>query len=285
MAHGLTGIDHAVLAAADLEAARASYSRLGFTLSPRGRHVGWATGNYCIMFPGNYLELLGIAEPGGFSAGLEEAIASRGEGVHKIVPGTKDAAASRASLAAAGLKPGEPQSLKRALELPEGNVMPAFTLVHLPPEATPETSMFLCQHLTPALLRKPEWLLHPNGALQLSGFVVACADPPALEQSYERLFGAGNAVRTDRLLTVRCGEEYVLFATPDDITSLFPDLDHDPARALPYVAGMRFRVHNTEAPRAYFKARGIAHERSLDGRVFISQEDAHGCFLEFAAQN
>src|SRR3546814_2200292 len=74
MAHHIVGLDHTVLAASDLEAARETYRRLGFTLTPRGRHIGWATGNYCIMFPRNYLELLGIAEPGGFTAGLEETL-------------------------------------------------------------------------------------------------------------------------------------------------------------------------------------------------------------------
>src|SRR3546814_15132835 len=88
MAHHLTGLDHTLLAVIDLEAARETWRRLGFTLTPRGRHVGWATGNYCIMFPQNYVELLGIAEPGGFTAGLEEMLAARGEGVPKVASGS-----------------------------------------------------------------------------------------------------------------------------------------------------------------------------------------------------
>ncbi|WP_298727096.1 VOC family protein [uncultured Ferrovibrio sp.] len=283
MAHHIIGLDHTVLAASDLEAARETYRKLGFTLTPRGRHIGWATGNYCIMFPRNYLELLGIAEPGGFTAGLEEAIKDRGEGVHKLVLGTDDAEAARKSLAGDQLSPSEVQSLKRALELPEGTVMPAFSLVHLPPETTPQTSMFLCQHLTPELLRRPEWLVHPNGAEHLAGVVVVTDDPPALELTYERLLGAGSAVRTDRMIAARIGGETILFVTPDDLATLFPDLDHAP-RPTPYVAGMRFRVHNPEAAAAYFKAAGVTHERSLDGTVLVPAEAAHGCFLEFSAR-
>lgn len=283
MAHHLTGLDHTLLATADLEAARETYRRLGFTLTPRGRHVGWATGNYCIMFPQNYVELLGIAEPGGFTAGLEEMLAARGEGVHKVVLGTADAAKARASLAAAGFAPSEPQSLSRALELPEGTVMPAFTLVHLPPEATPQLSMFVCQHLTPQLVRRPDWLLHPNGAERLAGVVVVVDDPVALEQPYERLLGAGNAIRTDRMLTVRAGDETILFVTPDDLDTLFPDLDHA-AKPTPYVAGMRFRVHNPAAAAAFFAASGADHVRSLDGTVLVPAGAAHGCFLEFSSR-
>ncbi|HEX6958250.1 MAG TPA: VOC family protein [Ferrovibrio sp.] len=283
MAHHITGLDHAVLAAADLEAARATYRKLGFTLTPRGRHIGWATGNYCIMFGGNYLELLGIAEPGGFTAGLEETVQRRGEGVHKLVLGIDDAAAARASLVAEGIAASEVQDLKRALELPEGTVMPAFSLVHLPAEATPQTSMFLCQHLTPGLLRRPEWLIHPNGAENLAGVVVVAEDPPSLEMPYERLLGAGSAVRTDRMIAARTGAETILFVTEDDLATLFPDLDHPP-RSTPYIAGLRFGVHNPDAAAAYFEAVGVEHARSLDGTVLVPASAAHGCFLEFSAR-
>lgn len=284
MAHHIVGLDHTVLAASDLEAARETYRRLGFTLTPRGRHIGWATGNYCIMFPRNYLELLGIAEPGGFTAGLEEVLKQKGEGVHKLVFGVDDAAKARASLAEAGLNPSAPQSLKRELELPEGTVLPAFSLVHLPPEATPQTSMFLCQHLTPELLRRSEWLVHPNGSDHISAVVVVVDDPAALELAYERLFGPGSTVRTDRMVAVRTGAEVILFVTPDDLSTLFPDLDFR-SRPTPYVAGMRFHVHNPDAAATYFKAAGIAHERSLDGTVLVPAEAAHGCFLEFSSRS
>ena len=50
-------IDHAVIALRDLDAAAASFSRLGFTLTPRGVHsIG--SQNHCIMFGSTYIELL-----------------------------------------------------------------------------------------------------------------------------------------------------------------------------------------------------------------------------------
>lgn len=283
MAHRITGLDHTVLAVSDLEAARTNWQKLGFFVTPRGRHIGWATGNYCVMFPDNYHELLGIAVPGGYTAGMEEALAAKGEGVHKVALGIDDSAAAVAELTASGFKPSAPQDLKRELELPEGTVLPAFSLVHLPPEATPDLSLFLCQHLTPQMLRKPDWLVHPNGAERISGVIVVSENPPALEMPYETLVGAGSAVRTDRMVAVRAGRETILFVTPDDLDTLFPDLEHKP-RPAPYVAGMRFRVHNTEAAAAYFKAAGVAHERSLDGTVLVPAAAANGCFLEFSSR-
>src|SRR5487761_999282 len=56
---GIVGIDHVIVAVRKLEDAGAAWRRLGFTLSPRGRHIGQGTGNYCVMFPADYIELLG----------------------------------------------------------------------------------------------------------------------------------------------------------------------------------------------------------------------------------
>ena len=50
MDSGLAGIDHVVIAVRDLDRARIGWTRLGFTLTPRGRHLGQGTANYCIMF-------------------------------------------------------------------------------------------------------------------------------------------------------------------------------------------------------------------------------------------
>src|SRR5204862_104804 len=51
------GIDHAVLAVRDLDAAAANFRELGFTLTPRGHHsIG--SQNHCIMLGSTYIELL-----------------------------------------------------------------------------------------------------------------------------------------------------------------------------------------------------------------------------------
>src|SRR5437016_760136 len=132
MAHGITGIDHALIGVRDLEDARMAYTRLGFALSPRGRHLGWGTANYCVMFPDDYLELIGIVDPSEFSNNLDRFLAER-EGAMGLAYATKEADATASSLSAAGLNPSEPRDLARQLELPEGTVLPRFKLVFLPP--------------------------------------------------------------------------------------------------------------------------------------------------------
>ena len=63
VASAITGIDHTLVGVRDLEAARVAWEKIGFRLTPRGRHIGWGTGNYCIMLEQGYIELLGIVDP------------------------------------------------------------------------------------------------------------------------------------------------------------------------------------------------------------------------------
>src|ERR1700749_3967542 len=63
MDSGIAGIDHVIVGVRDLEQARLGWGRLGFTVSPRGRHIGQGTANYLIMFSSDYVELLGIVDP------------------------------------------------------------------------------------------------------------------------------------------------------------------------------------------------------------------------------
>ena len=71
------GLDHVLVGVRDLEAARRAWARLGFTLTPRGRHIGWGTANYCIMFAREYVELLGIVDPGLFVNRLDRFLETR----------------------------------------------------------------------------------------------------------------------------------------------------------------------------------------------------------------
>ena len=56
------GIDHLVIAVRDLDAARAAYRRLGFTLTPEARHP-FGTKNSLVQLDGAFLELVAIADP------------------------------------------------------------------------------------------------------------------------------------------------------------------------------------------------------------------------------
>src|SRR5688572_14669920 len=115
MRNGLAGLDHVIIGVRDLERARMGWTRLGFTLTPRGRHLGQGTANYCIMFGRDYLELLGVVEPDQHADRLAGFLAQR-EGAMAVAFAPagpiEDAAAA---LTALRLHPSEPRALGRQL--------------------------------------------------------------------------------------------------------------------------------------------------------------------------
>ena len=162
----ITGIDHPVIAIRDMAAAHAAYARLGFTIPPRGSHLEWGTGNWCILFPDDYLELRGIIDPQKYTHHLDSFLKMR-EGLMGVALSTNDAVASHDALVVRKLHPQPVRQLTRNFELPEGAVQPRFALCFQDVAETPGLmAVVICQHLTPELLRRPEWLRHQNGSSQ-----------------------------------------------------------------------------------------------------------------------
>ncbi|MGP1394003.1 MAG: VOC family protein [Inquilinaceae bacterium] len=200
-----SGVDHVIVAARDLEAARRDWIRLGFSVTPRGRHIGWGTANYCVMFPHDYIEILGVVDPSLYVHGLDRFLAER-QGLQGAAFATKDAASAAETLHRAGYADDQqPHDLARILELPEGEARPAFKLVHPSDPTVFGMPAFLCQHLTPALIRRRAWLTHANGAQGIRALDVAVDRPDRLVDVYGTVFGAGAVAVSSDAVTVRAG--------------------------------------------------------------------------------
>ncbi|MEZ5862324.1 MAG: VOC family protein, partial [Geminicoccaceae bacterium] len=215
MQRAITGLDHLIIGVRDLEAARLAWARLGFNSTPRGRHVGWATANYCIMFRDDYLELLGIVDPTGFTNGLDERLAA-GEGLMGLALGTSDAACTAAAWRAAGLASARTAELGRLLESDAGPLDLRFANVMLDAAERTGLGIFACHHLTPGPMRRPAWLRHPNGASGIAGLTVLAADIEPLRAAAERLVGSAAMSRTDSLWTMQTGTAPVILCPLDD---------------------------------------------------------------------
>ena len=169
------------------------------------------------MFRDDYVELLGIVDATQFLNRLDVLLETRGEGFL----GLAFAAASSSDVHAAFPDATQaPKDLGRLLELPEGDVTPRFSLVHFDSGATPGLAAFSCTHLTPEMLRRPDWLDHPNGALGLEGVTVAAADPSALAPAYAALFGDSAINAGLGRLEVTTGAHTLRFLSPDRLSRL-----------------------------------------------------------------
>jgi hypothetical protein len=249
---------------------------------PRGRHLGQGTANYCVMFPRDYLELLGFAEPDEHALRLQQFLARR-EGPMAVAFAPAEAPERAAdALAAVGLHPGEPRALGRQLELPEGTVVPRFSLISLPPEETPALDCFVCGHLTPELVRRPEWLAHPNGAVGLRSIHLVVEDTAPLLPAYDRLFGLHEVTTTDAVASVRVGPHRILFSTPDDFETMHPGVDLDPDFAVPGIAALELAVSDRDRAADHFAQWQVDYDELPDGRLAVPAREANGTILFFS---
>jgi 4-hydroxyphenylpyruvate dioxygenase-like putative hemolysin len=162
-------IDHAVIAVRDLDVALASFRALGFTLTPRGYHsIG--SQNHCIMLRTTYIELLAAPAEHPWLQYYRRFL-EHGEGLAALALATDEADAAYAALRAQGVHARPPMELSRPIE---GGIA-RFRLVQI--DDTPGCSVFVCQHLTPELVWRPEWQAHANGASELARVALAAKQP------------------------------------------------------------------------------------------------------------
>ena len=282
MDNGIAGIDHVIVGVRDLERARIEWGRVGFTLSPRGRHIGQGTANYCIMFASDYVELLGIVDPNDFVQRLDTFLARREGLMATAFAPFSPPEEARAALLRLDLHPSEPRALGRRLELAEGTVVPRFSLMALPPEETPGLDSFLCAHLTPELLRRPEWLTHANGAEGIKGIHVLVENTGALIEPYDRLFGIQHVTTTDAVVSVRAGRHRIVFSTPDDFVTMHPTLDLDPDFPLPGIISIELGVASGEETAGFFGRMQITFSEMPDGSLALPSSAANGAILFFS---
>lgn len=275
------GIDHTLVGVGDLETARAGWLRLGFTITPRGRHIGWGTANYCIMFPRDYIELLGIVDPTQFSNDLDKFLAKR-EGLLGLAFATKDAEAAVGRLKATGIAAEGPRELVRLLEMPDGNQHPEFRLVSLPEAATPGISAFVCQHLSPKLVWQPGWSQHPNGATGLASLTAVVEDPAAVAIPYGELFGFDKVRVRDGFVTVETGTCDLHFTDAGNLSRLHPGLTSYPRHDAPWLAAMRVTVSDPSSTARYLAQVRLPFYHAESGAMTVAPSETNGVILEFA---
>lgn len=278
----IAGVDHCVVGVADLEAARAAYRAMGFTMTPRGRHIGWSTANYCIMFERDYIELLGILEPGGYSAGLDAILAGQGEGLLKLALRSDDAGRTHGFFESHGLIAEPVKELARELEAPERTVLPAFRLVHPEPAGTPGLAGFICQHLTPELVWRRQWCTHRNTATGVRSYAILADDPAALAAGWVRIFGADAVTRDGAWLSVETGTARLDFLPPEELPAAFDGAEFARPTA-GRILGMTVNVGDLVETAVCLAEAGAACLRTDEG-LTVLPESASGLALSFVQE-
>lgn len=282
-----TGIDHVTLAVGDLSEAVDTFVRMGFALTPYGRHEDHGTANHCIMMPRDYLEVAGLARgraaEDDYRRRIEGALSARGSGIMALTLGTEDGALARESLSRIGVEAGMPRTLHRVLKVGDETIRPAVSAMILPPETLPGVSVFVAQHLTPALIRRSSWMEHPNGAVGLASLTLVVEDPAAARIAFERLFGPGVAVLTDTTVAVHLGDFTIFLCSPEQLTQLHPDCElADRMPKAPAVVGVEFRVRDLEGAARVLTANRVPFCLLKEGMLRVPPSETLGTLLEFS---
>lgn len=279
------GIDHVIHLVRDLDAAAATYEKLGFLVGTRNKHP-FGTHNRIVQLDGSYIEILEVAEPekiqgeGGpvsFAHFHRDFLARNGEGLSGLVLSSADANADKAIFDKAGFGGFPVFDFGRMGKRPDDSEAElAFSLAFLREPDSSDAMTFVCQHKRPENFWFKELQAHPNGAASVSA-VIFTADSPTDQQYF---FQTWTGIRDPRSTSLG-----VTFETPlGTVQVTEPRPFEDALGFMPPVAkGLRFSAACFAGDAAKLRAAvaksGLsAQERN--GRLAIH---AHGAVLAFEA--
>jgi catechol 2,3-dioxygenase-like lactoylglutathione lyase family enzyme len=280
------GIDHIVIAVRDLDAARATWQRLGFTLTPIARHP-FGTANSLVQLDGNYIELLAVAdigaipEPsvGSFSfAAFNRDFLKKREGFSMLALKSRDAAADRADFEANGLPVFAPFEFERLAKGPDGvERKVAFSLAFTREPRLREAGFFTCQHHFPENFWRVDYQSHVNSARRIESVVLVTRDPADFHEFVTHLTGKHDMTSTSLAVKFDTGEGMLEIMSPIGYRAWFGESpEPDPRRFL----ACRIAVADLAATRRLFESNHIGFSARL-GALIVPAAIAGGVAVAF----
>ena len=270
-------LDHVVVNARDrMDEAAACYRRLGFALTPRGRHT-LGTINHLAIFGTDYLELIGL-EPGVES--VRGDILRAPFGLNGLVFGTEDSLHLYGALKQAGLAVAEPVEFSRPVEMPNGKEDARFRVVRMEPSAAPYGRVYFCHHFTRHLVWRDEWRRHANGTVGVARAVICAADPDATAELYRRMFGRDAVRPMEGGFTLTVGMSRFDMLSPAAVADGFGDALPDAAGRATYPVGLGFRVRRIDETQRALDRKGVRLVRDRT-RLVVPASEAFGATIEF----
>lgn len=221
----LNGIDHCCVLIRDFDRARETFTGLGFTVSPLGRHgAEMGTGNHNVLLGEDYVELLGVLTPTDYNQDLQDALAVR-EGLAAVALRTDDAAAAAAEMRAAGVAMAPPQTVRRPVDLGDGTEADAvFTIARLT-DVTGHLLLFYSQIRTPRHIWAPSSTKHPNTAWGIDHVGVVTDEPMSVASDVARVFDSEPQRIAHETVSVDTGGRPIVYLTRAALAARYPGAD------------------------------------------------------------
>jgi Glyoxalase-like domain len=278
-ARAVKGLDHVVVMVDGIDAAAKQYEKLGFQVQPRGFHKKLGTANHLMIFDRDYFEILGIVEPTPYNAERREWL-KQGGGLANVALATDGADVAYEAFKAAGLNPDAPLDFDRAVEI-DGRIEHAkFRTVRIPKTNMPVVGFFVCEHLTPQFVYRPEWARHPNGARGILGATVIAEQPGKWADEVAKYFGPSSVRREGSSIIADTGSHQIRYLTRQDYALRYPGIT--PVRPGDHPALLHIRVDNLPICEALLKKNGVTFLKPDPGHLLVPPSEAAHLTIEFA---
>src|SRR6266702_2261403 len=270
-------LDHVGHLVRDPQSASRALARAGFAPTPVSIQVApdpdgtprpTGPGNVTAMFTRGYIEVLFKTADTPLSRELEAARA-RYPGVHLAAFTAADAAAAHRRLAERGFRVRPLVHMQRPVETggPPGTA--AFTLARVEPGEMPEGCIQILTHPTETMVWQPRWLSHPNGALALTGIMIAVADVEEAARRFAR-FTDRQATPSPLGQTIELDRGRVQLVTADAFARKLPEVA---IPSLPFIGAYAIRVASLAVTGDMLKRAGLRTRRSEQDLVAIFPEE------------
>lgn len=282
----IDNINHVGIAVRDLADTVRQYEAMGFQLTPYSPHsAAWkpgepvqpqGSGNRCVMFANDYLEILASEDPARPAARISNFL-KRHQGAHIICFNTQDPHAVDARLQHEGIATSGVIPLQREIDTPAGVRTAKFARIQFAPEQSPEGYVQAAQHLTPENIYQPRYIVHPNGCTSLHRTVVITDALEPFAEKYRRYTA----------LTPITHKGSCDFHFPQGTRLTIVDVAHAAALLagtlfppIPGIAAVSFRTPDLAAQRKRLVDHGFAFSEAI-GRLVVPAEQASGVAVMF----
>ena len=283
------GLDHAVHAVPDIDAAAALYSRAGFTVGARNRHApAWGTQNQIVQLPGFFIEFLAMADTSGIAPHAEKYFSfgafnrdflARGEGLSMLVLEGQDSAAEAEVFRSADIGDFGLFNFGREAKRPDGTpTRVAFTLAFARDSKAPDIGYFTCKQHHPENFWNPEFQQHANGVTGIAGIVLV-ADRPHDHRSFLSAFTGAEVMATASGIAAQTPRGAVEVMEPASFVRRF-DVAPPPTAPGARLAALRLSVGDMTAARTVLQAGRVSFSEYAQ-QLVVGPDIAFGATLVF----
>ena len=272
-------IDHVLIAVRDLDAAKDTFERLGFKVTPEGRHPGRGTSNRLVVFGGEYLELISVHDPEGdlFRPNLPSFLDER-EGLFIFSMGTPDVYGRARSVREAGVLITDP--VKGSRQAADGTTAYSWTQAEIDPEAMPGSQTFFIQHdhtIEERYSEPPDPTNHPNGVIGIASLSLAVRGTAAAAQRWTEVFGLKRVLVEAGRIRLGFDNSLLDFCQPDGDDALGEFIEawgEGPYRIV-------FSCEDLDATEALLKGNGVEGVERCGDSLIVPPESAQGVRMSF----